>query len=98
VSIRKKLLFAGVACASVLLLVVMIGAAYLAKGRRREEEETPSRNPTLSKRRAANLFQASDPPAWTGRGQMTGGRDWRIGEWPINGIGRPEKEELIHGQ
>jgi NADH-quinone oxidoreductase subunit J len=34
---------------SVLLLVVMIGAAYLAKGRRREEDET-GRQPTMSKR------------------------------------------------
>jgi NADH-quinone oxidoreductase subunit J len=34
---------------SVLLLVVMIGAAYLAKGRRREEDET-SRPPTISRR------------------------------------------------
>jgi NADH-quinone oxidoreductase subunit J len=34
---------------SVLLLVVMIGAAYLAKGRRREEEET-SRPATMSRR------------------------------------------------
>src|SRR5688572_20077304 len=34
---------------SVLLLVVMIGAAYLAKGRRREEDET-GRQPTMSRR------------------------------------------------
>ncbi len=34
---------------SVLLLVVMIGAAYLAKGRRREEDEA-GRQPTMSKR------------------------------------------------
>lgn len=34
---------------SVLLLVVMIGAAYLAKGRRREEDEA-ARRPTMSKR------------------------------------------------
>ncbi len=34
---------------SVLLLVVMIGAAYLAKGRRREEDET-GRRPTMSRR------------------------------------------------
>ena len=34
---------------SVLLLVVMIGAAYLAKGRKREEDET-SRPPTMSRR------------------------------------------------
>ena len=33
--------------ASVLLLVVMIGAAYLAKGRRREEDTT--RGPTMSR-------------------------------------------------
>ena len=34
---------------SVLLLVVMIGAAYLAKGRRREEDEAV-RRPTMSRR------------------------------------------------
>jgi NADH:ubiquinone oxidoreductase subunit 6 (subunit J) len=34
---------------SVLLLAVMIGAAYLAKGRRREEDETSSRSSSLSK-------------------------------------------------
>ena len=35
---------------SVLLLVVMIGAAYLAKGRRREEDETTARTSTMSRR------------------------------------------------
>ena len=34
---------------SVLLLVVMIGAAYLAKGRRREEDDA-GRQPTMSRR------------------------------------------------
>jgi len=35
---------------SVLLLVVMIGAAYLAKGRRNEDEEESAATPTMSQR------------------------------------------------